>query len=210
MTQFLRRPPGTYHNFCKEGYHLSPLSQRGAEEGRKTMISDSLYFQKVLFKKKEEERLLQPFPKPLVTTPDGKQSAEEEEWGQVPRRNIQAASSATDKTPKKNWLGGTPRQGPECSPKRNSCSKGHIGIKPGVQDPEAFAKWKGHRPAVPDLKRQVMWGLSEHPLPDIGPMEALGFWHYHQCQKLQERMLKFPSCPIEQRLKNKKYFRKIK
>lgn len=204
MTQFLRRPPGTYHNFCKEGYHLSPLSQRELKkEGKQWYQTSSLLFPKVLFKKKEEERLLQPFPQ---TSCDHSRRETVCRRGRVRGRSQDETSRQQVQQltrPQKELAWGTPRQGPECAaPKRNSCSKGHIGIKPSAGS-RGLAKWKGQCPAVPDLKRQVMWGLSEHPLPDIGPMEALGFWHYHQCQKLQERMLKFPSCPIEQRLKIK-------
>lgn len=123
--------------------------------------------------------------------------------GQVPRQEASRQQVQQLTRPHKELAWGTPRQGPECAvPKRNSHSKGHIGIKQSAGS-RGLAKWKGLWPAVPDLKGQFMWGPGKHPLLDTGLMEALEFWHYLQCQELQERILKFPSCPVEQRLKIK-------
>ena len=123
--------------------------------------------------------------------------------GQVPRQEASRQQVQQLIRPHKELAWGTPRQGPECAaPKRNSHSKGHIGIKQSAGS-RGLAKRKSRCPAVPDLKGQVMWRPGKHPLPDTGPVEALGVWHYLQCQELQESMLKFPSCPEEQRLKIK-------
>ena len=60
------------------------------------------------FQKKEEEILLQTFPQTSCDHSRWEQSAEDEEWGAGPRiGSIQAANSATDKTPEGTGLGHT-------------------------------------------------------------------------------------------------------